>query len=117
MSKRFKKVLAILSLVFMVLFAVSVVLTCFDAKLLNGAIGYTAMFTGFLGISIFFVIKLSTTDEGKTESNSDEKLLGLALKERTQTQQGKDDVEGADCEEERTCRENICAADQKEGSE
>lgn len=52
--------MAIVSLVFMALFVVSLVLCCIDLNMLNGSIGFVALFTGFLGISIFAVIRLSS---------------------------------------------------------
>ena len=40
------------------LFAVSLVIACMDFNLLNGAIGYVALFTGFVGINLYMVLYL-----------------------------------------------------------
>lgn len=77
--------MAIVSLVFMALFVVSLTVTMANPKLLNGNIGFVALFTGFVGIGIFISIWLSDraakrrddasekTDDGTPESGKGEK--------------------------------------------
>ena len=69
MSRKFKRVLAIIALVFIGLFTVSFVAFLVDKTLFNGSIGFFA-----LGLALFFVIKLSrdNTDYAQNDDNSDE---------------------------------------------
>ena len=90
MKGTLKRVIAIIALVCMALFSVSLVLYLLDKTLFNGAIGVCALFFGGVGIALFFVLKLSRDnteeiinqakldedDESETENkedNSDEK--------------------------------------------
>ena len=59
MGKKSKRILAIVALVFIGLFTVSFVAFLVDKTLFNGAIGFFALFTGGVGLALFFVIKLS----------------------------------------------------------
>lgn len=66
MSKKLKKAVAITALVFVGIFTVSFVVFLFDRTLLNGAIGFLAMFSGGIGLALFLVVKLSRgVDEDK----------------------------------------------------
>lgn len=71
MNNKLKKAMAIVSLVFMGLFVVSLVLCCIDIKLLNGQIGLVALFTGFVGISVYAVIRLSSRNAQPTEEGTE----------------------------------------------
>ena len=83
MGKKSKRILAIVALVFIGLFTVSFVAFLVDKTLFNGAIGFFALFTGGVGLALFFVIKLSrdntdasdpdnmTGQERSTEKNDD----------------------------------------------
>ena len=59
MGIKSKRILAIVALVFIGLFTVSFVAFLVDKTLFNGAIGFFALFTGGVGLALFFVIKLS----------------------------------------------------------
>ncbi len=63
MDKKLKRIIAIVALVFMALFSVSLILTFYDRTLFNGAIGFCALFTGGIGLALFGVIKLSRSPE------------------------------------------------------
>lgn len=67
MNKKLKKIVASISLVFMGLFVVSLVIACIDFNLLNGAIGYVALFTGFIGISLYIVLYLDNKAAKRNE--------------------------------------------------
>lgn len=69
MSKKTKKIIAIVALVFMVLFCVALTLTFYNRMLFNGAIGACALFTGGIGIALFLVLKLSRSPEDAAEEN------------------------------------------------
>ena len=83
MGKKSKRILAIVALVFIGLFTVSFVAFLVDKTLFNGAIGFFALFTGGVGLALFFVIKLSrdntdvsdpddkTGQDRSTEKNDD----------------------------------------------
>lgn len=71
MNKRLKKSMSIVALIFMALFAVSLILCCFDIKMLNGSIGFVALFTGFIGFSVFAVIKISSRGQIPEEKGAD----------------------------------------------
>ena len=73
MSKKLKKAVAITALVFVGIFTVSFVVFLFDRTLLNGAIGFLAMFSGGIGLALFLVVKLSRGgDEDKNTDDVDE---------------------------------------------
>lgn len=57
--------MAIVSLVFVSIFTVSLVLCLAMPTALNHGFGYITLFSGFVGISVFFVIKLSEKGEKK----------------------------------------------------
>lgn len=62
------RILAVVALVFMGLFSVSVIAWFFDRTLFNGSIGYVAIFTGFVGIGIFVVLMLIKRSEERNAS-------------------------------------------------
>ena len=59
MSKKLKRIIAIIALVFMAVFTVSLVAYLVDKTLLNGAIGFLTLFSGGIGIALFLVIWMS----------------------------------------------------------
>ena len=68
MNKKLRKAVSIIALVFMGLFTVSLVLCLIDINMLpNGGIGFIALFTGFLGISLFFVLYVNDRAERRNE--------------------------------------------------
>ena len=67
MNRKFRKAMAIVSLIFMALFTVALILSLVNPKMFNGSIGYIALFTGFIGLSVFFVIKLSDKSTAKKD--------------------------------------------------
>lgn len=70
MSKKLKKAVAITALVFVGIFTVSFVVFLFDRTLLNGAIGFLAMFSGGIGLALFLVVKFSRG--GDEDKNTDD---------------------------------------------
>lgn len=92
MSKKTKKIVAVIALVFMALFCISLVLTFYDRRLFNGAIGACALFTGGIGIALFLAIKLSRSPEdaqSEADEQSDNEKQDVA--EEAQSD-GKDEV-------------------------
>lgn len=74
------KILAIVALVFMVLFVAATIAWSFNRSLFNGAIGYVAIFTGGVGIGIYVVLMLlrraearATADKDNTSADTEEK--------------------------------------------
>ena len=59
MNGKLRRVIAIIALVFMAIFSVSLVLYLLDKTLFNGAIGIFTLFFGGVGIALFVVLKLS----------------------------------------------------------
>ncbi len=59
MSKKLKRIIAIIALVFVAVFTVSLIAYFIDKTLLNGAIGFLTMFSGGIGLALFLVIWLS----------------------------------------------------------
>lgn len=72
MSKRTVRILAIVALVFMVLFVAATIAWSFDRALFNGAIGYVAIFTGGLGIGIYVVLMLLRRAEARAAAGKDD---------------------------------------------
>ena len=74
MSKRLRKIIAIIALVCVGIFSVAFVAYLVDQTLLNGAIGFFTAFFGALGLALFLVIKLSrdNTDEIVDSVRADE---------------------------------------------
>ena len=70
MSKKLKKAVAITALVFVGIFTVSFVVFLFDRTLLNGAIGFLAMFSGGIGLALCKAVKLSRG--GDEDKNTDD---------------------------------------------
>ena len=84
MNKKLRKAVAIIALVFMGLFVVSLVLCLVDIKMLNGSIGFAALFTGFIGIALFFVLYFNDRAEKKNEeARKRHDLTGLDTPEKT----------------------------------
>ena len=73
MGKKSKRILAIVALVFIGLFTVSLVAFLVDKSLFNGAIGFFALFTGGVGLALFFVIKLSRDN---TDASDPDNMTG-----------------------------------------
>lgn len=59
MKPKLKRVIAVIALVFIGLFTVSLVAFFANKSLFNGALGYFAIGSGAVGLALFFVIKLS----------------------------------------------------------
>ena len=72
MSKKLKRIIAIIALVAMGLFSVSFVMFLLDKEMFNGGIGLFAMFFGALGISLWFVLYLSRDRYEEVMSQLDE---------------------------------------------
>lgn len=56
-EKKLRRILAIVALVFMAIFTVTLIITFVNPKLLNGAFGYAALISGLLGIGLFLIVR------------------------------------------------------------
>ena len=97
MNKKLRKAVAIISLVFMGLFVVSLVLCLIDIGMLNGSIGFVALFTGFIGISLFFVLHFNDKADKRNEEARKRHDLTDADKPESGEDGGKTDT-SAQCE-------------------
>lgn len=64
MSNKVRRVLAIIGLICMAIFSVSLVVVLADRTLLGGAFGYLALASGLLGIALFLVVKFLVKEQG-----------------------------------------------------
>ena len=74
MSKKLRRIIAIIALVFMAVFTVSLVAYFVDKTLLNGAIGFLTLFSGGIGLALFLVIWMSR--DNYDGANDDEPYEG-----------------------------------------
>jgi hypothetical protein len=75
MSNKTKRILAITALVFMSIFSVSFIMFLIKPDMFGGAIAFITLFSGVIGIGLFFVIKGLTKDKsdaGTPESDGGE---------------------------------------------
>lgn len=56
-TKKTRRVLAVVALVFMAIFSVTFVITLIDPALLHGAFGYMALISFLLGLGLFLVVR------------------------------------------------------------
>lgn len=63
MNTKLRRALAIVGLVCMAIFSVSLVIVLADRTLLNGAFGYIALVSGLLGVAFFLVVKYLLKDK------------------------------------------------------
>lgn len=56
-NNKLRRALAIVALVFMVIFSITLVITLLNPRLYHGAFSYTALVSGLLGIGLFLVIR------------------------------------------------------------
>ncbi len=97
MNKKLKKAMAIVALIFMAIFTVSLVLCLALPTALNHGFGYITLFTGFVGISVFVVIKLSERAETKTPHiTADDKDNQGGEEEKISEKQDEEDGGGKD---------------------
>lgn len=87
MSKKLKRIIAIIALVFMGVFTVSLVCVLIDRTLLNGQIGFLALFSGAVGIGLFFVARFTKDaaepDGADGETDSDDNAAASETEEDT----------------------------------
>ena len=95
-----KKVIAIIGIVFMVIFSVSIVFVFVDPKMLNGLFGYIALLSAIAGAACFVVVKyvfkedkdyLPNEDGDKGETKDDAKPEGAEDTNSTAETQGAND--------------------------
>ena len=76
MGDKAKRVIAIIGVVFMVIFSISIVFVFVDPKMLNGAFGYIALLSAIVGAACFVVVKYVFREEKgylpKEEENDNE---------------------------------------------
>ncbi len=74
MNEKLKRVIAIIALVCMGLFSIVFVAYLLNKTLLNGAIGFCALFFGAVGVALYLVLWISTRGERnqKIEPTDDE---------------------------------------------
>ena len=67
-----RRILAIIALVFMAIFSVTLVLTFVSPDMWNGAVAYAALVSGLLGVGLFLVLRfLLKPEESEQESKPD----------------------------------------------
>lgn len=92
MSKRLKRIIAIIALVFVGVFTASLVAFLADRTLFNGAIGFLALFSGGIGLALFLTIKLSRDyseeNDGAPEETPDGKKGGESEEKSGETKPG-----------------------------
>lgn len=59
MNNKLKRAVAIIALIFILLFTVALILYLFDRTMLNGAIGDVALWFGVFGILLFVVLRIT----------------------------------------------------------
>lgn len=64
MNKKLRRVIAIIALVFMAIFSVSLVAYFVDRTLLSGMIGIITLFSGGIGLALFLVVWMSRDQNG-----------------------------------------------------
>ena len=76
MGDKAKRVIAIIGVVFMVIFSISIVFVFVDPKMLNGAFGYIALLSAIAGAACFVVVKYVFREEKgylpKEDENNDQ---------------------------------------------
>lgn len=65
MQNKTARVLAVIALVFMLIFSGSLIATLVDSSLMNGGIGYLALSSGVFSLMVFFALRA----DGKIASN------------------------------------------------
>lgn len=75
MDKKSRRVTAIIALVFMAIFSVSLVAYFVDRTLLSGMIGIITLFSGGIGLALFLIVWMSRDKySGENDENSDNPL-------------------------------------------
>lgn len=74
MSKKLKQIVAIIALIFMGIFTVSFILWLINSNFLNGQIGFLTLFSGGIGIALFFVIKFSKDYSEKPQAKPEDNV-------------------------------------------
>ena len=92
MSKKLKRIIAIIALVAMGIFSVSFVMFLLDKEMFNGSIGLFALFFGALGISLWFVLYLSRDKYEEIMNELDENANENANANETQSDMSNNNV-------------------------
>ena len=76
MNKKLRRIIAIIALVFMAIFSVSLVAYFVDRTLLSGMIGIITLFSGGIGLALFLVVWMSRDKDGGENGEPGDKPLG-----------------------------------------
>lgn len=91
-TNKTRRILAVIALVFMAIFSVTLVMTFVSPGMWNGAVGYMALISGLLGIGLFLVIRFVLKDEtAKTEDSKAEEEKPEEEKSDRDGAEGKED--------------------------
>lgn len=107
MSKKLRQVVAIIALVLVLIFTVSFIMYLTDSTLLNGSVGFLALFSGGFGLALFLVVRLTApkAQEEEEEPSADAPADKKADSEsenpapKIQSDKEKEDEKKADSEE------------------
>lgn len=92
MSKKLRQIVAIIALILMVAFLVSFTAYLIDATLLNGAIGFLALFSGVFMFSLYLVIVFDNKFGAEAMKRRAEKAMEEAKKEEEQTAENEENT-------------------------
>lgn len=101
-NKKLRRVLAIVALVFMAIFTVTLVITFYDPKLYHGAFSYAALISGLLGIGLFLIVRFLLKEKEKPdylpedlpEDIPEEQTESEAVTDESESEQTAQDEEG-----------------------
>ena len=87
MSKKLRQIVAIVALILMLVFLISFTAYLIDGTLLNGAIGFLAIFSGAFMFSLYLVIVFDNKFGAEAMKRRAEKAMEDAKKEEEQNAQ------------------------------
>lgn len=119
MNTKLKRAVAIIALILMCVFTVSLILYLFDATMLNGAIGSLALWTGCFGLLLCLVLWLSHAFPAQQRKDEEREKLyteadRLQEKDRSDNEAANDDQSDGDGANEAENAEIIDNADHKD---
>lgn len=115
MKDKLARVLAIIALVFMGIFVVTLTLTLVDYKMLGGGIGFIAMGAGVFTLMIFIALKADGRGYSITKMNNEIEMAKIEKelaekeqkeKEEKEKQEQQEQIEGEKEEDVETAEEN-----------
>ncbi len=98
MKDKSARILAIIALVFIVIFSVMLVMTLIDYRMLGGSVGFIALGTGVFALVIFFALKADGRGFSMTKINNEIEMQKLeeAMKAREAEENSKNSKNSED---------------------